>query len=431
MFTSMPSPTSRSVGIRRNSLHLISALLLPLLAGCASRHKLDAPLAHVSSIRSPEFRQTLGTMVSAGFVDGNNIRILNNGDEIFPAMLAAIRNAKRTINFETFVFYKGEIPRAFAEALQERANAGVKVNLLLDAVGAKKSRPYHSALRKAGVNLELYHRLFAFDFRSYNFRTHRKLLIVDGKIGFTGGVGIADEWNGYASSPKEWRDQHFRVEGPVVAQLQAAFNDNWFKTHHEILQGPDYFPAPSPAGSMLASAFISSPSERRSAVELMDHLAIASAQRSLMIESPYFLPSKAILEALCAAAQRGVHVQILMPGKHIDQKAVRRGSRKRWPRLLAAGVELYEFEPTMIHTKLLIADGLFVSIGSANFDMRSLRINDEANLNVLNAGFARQESRIFAADLLRAERVDKAGRDIKDVPQVPVETAQAPVESQL
>ena len=402
-----------------------------MLAGCASSDRISKPFPHTTPVASTEFRQTMGTLVPPGFVSGNRITILNNGREIFPAMLAAIRSARKTINLETFVFYHGEIPREFADALEERARAGVSVHVILDAVGAKKSRRYHSDLRKAGVQLELYHSIFALDFRRYDYRTHRKLLITDGKVGFIGGVGIADEWDGNASSPQEWRDQHFRVEGPVVAQLQGAFEDNWFKTRGEILQGSEYFPPLPHAGSLLASAFYSSPRAARSSVELMDNLAIASATRSLILETPYFLPSKAIVEALCAAARRGVRVEILVPGDHIDQKAVRRASRKRWPRLLSAGVVLYEYKPTMIHTKLLIADGLFVSIGSANLDFRSLRINDEANLNVLDSGFARCEERIFSEDRHQSERVVNTAHGLKDVTQFPLQTAQTPVESQL
>lgn len=355
-------------------------------------------------MRSATFRQTMGNVVGTPFINGNRITTLVNGSQIFPAMLTAIRRAQKTITFETFVFEKGEVPRKFAEALADRARAGVKVHVILDAHGAKKSSAYSALFRDAGVQFERYHRIWYPDPRRYNNRTHRKLLVVDGKVGFIGGVGIADFWDGNADSPEHWRDCHYRVEGPAVALLQGAFSENWLKTHQEILVGPDYFPALPAMGSVAASAFHSSPKGGNYAVPLMYHLAIAAARQSLKIENAYFVPDRETMDALVLAAQRGVHVQIIVPGEHIDQKAVRRASRKRWQKLLEAGIEIYEFEPTMIHSKLLIADGLFVSIGSANFDNRSLRLNDEANLNVLHAGFAAEQTRLFEKDRARSKK---------------------------
>ena len=402
-----------------------------LLAGCAARRTIHEPLPAVTAVRSTEFRQTIGAVVGTAFVGGNRLRTFENGDEIFPAMLSAIRGAKRSVNFETFVFYHGEVPGAFIEALSERARAGVEVNVIFDAVGASKSRRYHAALREAGVRLEIYHPLLFLDPRRANHRTHRKLLIVDGRVGFIGGVGIADEWAGDAKSPQEWRDLHYRVEGPVVAQLQGAFHDNWRKTGGAVLQGPQYFPPLAPAGQAAAAVFLSAPRKGDTDVELLYHLAIASARRSLLIANAYFIPDDSMVEALGAAARRGVRVQVLMPGEYIDQKAVRRASRKRWPELMAAGVELYEYAPTMMHSKLLIGDGLFVTIGSANFDPRSLRINDEANLNVLDASFAAEQTRIFQGDLRRAVRVTGDEGGVKKLPEAPVQAVQAPLESQL
>ena len=297
-----------------SSLYYRFPIVALFLCSCAHSPTLRKPLPAESAVGSPEFRQAMGALISPGFAPGNRIQTLSNGAEIFPAMLAAIRSAKKSINFETFVFYKGEVPQKFADALAERARAGVAVNVILDAVGAKKSEPYKKQMRDAGVNLEYYHRLLWFDFHRYNYRTHRKLLIVDGKVGFIGGVGIADEWKGQASSPEEWRDLHYRVEGPVVAQMQGAFNDDWLDTHHEVLQGSAYYPPTPPAGSALAKVFFSSPRPGRSAVELMYHLAIASARKSVMIETPYFIPDRALMDALIEAARRGVRVQILMPG---------------------------------------------------------------------------------------------------------------------
>ena len=368
--------------------------------------------------------------LGASFTGGNRIVTYNNGAEIFPAMLAGIASAKSTVNMEMFVFEHGEVPGRFARALAAKAREGVQVRVLLDAMGAMKSAPYHDDMRAAGVMLELHHRIWWVDPRRYNYRTHRKLLIVDGRVGFIGGVGIADHWDGRAGGPDEWREMHYRVEGPVVAQLQGAFLENWVKARGELLQGPAHFPAPSNAGSALAAAFHGSPRRERFAAELMFHLAIASAQRTVRIINPYFIPDEELCEALCAAAQRGVKVQIIVPGEHMDQKAVQRASRKRWPRLLAAGVELYEYQPTMIHTKLIVVDDHFASVGSTNLDPRSLRINDEANLNVLDDAFAREQTRHFMRDLARSRRVPADAPSVGLI-ETPAQILQTPLESQL
>ena len=401
------------------------------LGGCAINRAPHEALPSKVPIRSAAFRQGMGAVIDPAFVEGNRVKTLSNGREIFPAMLAAIREARQTINFETYVFEKGEIPRVFADALAERARAGVKVNLIVDAVGGSKSRAYHRELSAAGVQLEPFHSIWWADPRRYNYRTHRKLLIVDGRIGFIGGAGIADQWKGDAASSAEWRDLHFRVEGPVVAQLQGAFAANWAHTHRETLQGREYFPPLPSAGTTPARVFISSPRQSRAAVELAYQLAIAAAQHSLLIESPYFIPSRPLLDALCAAARRGVRVEILMPGPHLDHKAVRRASRKRWPKLFAAGVALYEYQPTMIHTKLMIADGHFVSLGSANFDPRSLAINDEANLNALDPALAAELTRVFRRDLLSAKRLEPGKDGAGGIHEVPLQALEAGAEPQL
>lgn len=413
----------------QDSHRLFAISCLVLYAGCAGPKRIHEPLPSITPVRSAGFQQAMGALLGGGFVGGNRVRVLNNGDEIFPAMLAAINSAKHTVNFETFVFYNGDVPQRFADALAAAARRGVKVSIIFDAVGAAKSRRYHAELREAGARVKIYHPVLWIDPRRANHRTHRKLLIVDGRVGFTGGVGIADEWAGRAATPDEWRDLHFRIDGPVVAQLQAAFHDNWLKTGGDVLQGPHYFPALAPAGPAAGATFYSSPRLGQTGVELMYHLAIASARETLLIENAYFLPDRPLVEALGAAARRGVKVQIIMPGEHMDQKAVRRASRKRWRELLNAGVELYEYSPTMLHSKLLIADGLFVSVGSSNLDPRSFRINDEANFNILDRGVAAELTRIFRADLRQAKPVPP---DASASPaEVPAQVIQTPIESQL
>jgi cardiolipin synthase len=238
-----------------------------------------------------------------------------------------------------------------------------------------------------------------------NNRTHRKLLVVDGRVGFTGGVGIADEWAGDARDKSEWRDTHFRVEGPAVAQLQAAFMENWIEITGRVLHGEAYFPPLGPAGPHVAQFFVSSPGGGGESMQLMYLLSIAAASERLLISASYFVPDEVEVRALADAARRGVRVQIIVPGPDIDSEIVRRASRSTWGELLRAGVEIHEYQPTMYHCKVMIVDGLWVSVGSTNFDARSFAVNDEANLNVLDAGFAREQERIFAADLERSRRI--------------------------
>jgi len=367
-------------------------------------------IAPLYSTRSPEFRQAAGSLLGPNFVPGNNISTLVNGNQIFPAMLGAIRLAKHSISFETYVFQDGEIARQFTDALAERAQAGVKVNAILDAQGTQKmGRQNLERLRNAGAEVAKYHSVFWPDPRRYNNRTHRKLLIVDGKIGFVGGVGIADLWTGNADSPQHWRDNHYKVIGPVVAQLQATFATSWLKARGQVLHGADYFPPLAPTGPYLAQAIRSGAHNEN--LDLMYLLAIASAQKTLRIENAYFLPDDLMRKELTEAAKRGVKVEVVVPGKKIDQKLVRLASRQHWPELIRAGVRIFEYEPTMVHVKLMIVDDIFISVGSGNFDNRSIRLNDEANLDVLDRSFAAQQTRLFESDKkqCREATLDKTG----------------------
>jgi cardiolipin synthase len=433
---SAASSPSRRTNLLRSPMTLhrlfLALLTAATLAGCVSGGKmLRHPVEPASEVRAPAFRQAIGVLLGPELTGGNRVKTLENGDEIFPAMLDGIRSARQSITFETYVFEKGTIAGAFAEALAERARAGVKVHAVIDAHGGNKGSTYFRMMREAGVELEVYHPIFWWDLRRYNNRTHRKLLVIDGKTGFIGGVGIADQWQGNGDTPEEFRDYHYRVEGPAVAHLQAAFMDNWLKTRGALLAGPAYFPALPRVGSAAAAAFYSSPRHGSIDVVLMYHLAIASARKSLLIENAYFVPDAETVDALIRAAQRGVRVELIVPGRHIDQKAVRRASRKRWGRLLEGGVHLYEYQPTMLHSKLLIADGLFVSIGSANFDNRSLRLNDEANLNVLDAEFAAEQTRLFDRDRANSKKVTLENFRKKSLTETPVQVLQTPLEPQL
>jgi cardiolipin synthase len=403
---------SRSAHRQLVSAILISSGLGLFMPGCAFRtgKQPRQEITPLYSASSPEFRQSAGSLLGPDFVSGNDITTLVNGTQIFPAMLSAIRSAKHSINFEDYWFSNGQIGREFTEALAERARAGVKVSAILDALGTyKMGRENLARLREAGVEAVKYHSIFWLDPRRYNHRTHRKLLIVDGEIAFVGGVGIADEWTGNADSPQHFRDNHYQVTGPVVAQLQAIFMANWLKTGGNVLHGADYFPPLASTGPYLAQALRSLAGNAN--LDLMYLLAIASAQKTLRIENPYFLPDDLTRKELVNAARRGVKVEIIVPGKLINKKIVRAASKRHWPELIKAGIKIYEYQPTMMHVKLIVVDDTFVSVGSGNFDNRSIQLNDEANLDVLDRDFAAQQTRLFEMDKKQSHEItlDKTG----------------------
>ena len=354
--------------------------------------KIERRIERLYELSDPRFHQELGVLLGPQFLAGNKLQVLRNGDEIFPAMLAAIRGATQTITFETYIYWSGDIGREFSEALAERARSGVKVHVLLDWVGsAKMDDALLDTMRSAGVQIHKFHPPHWSHLGRLNNRTHRKLLVVDGQLGFTGGVGIAPLWTGAAQDPEHWRDTHFQVEGPVVAQMQAVFLDNWIKVSGEVLHGPAYFPPLAEVGNGLAQMFSSSPSGGSESMQLMYLLAITAASRSIDLSAAYFVPDELATNALVAAMKRGVKLRIIVPGPHIDSQAVRSASRAGWGPLLAAGALIAEYQPTMFHCKVMIVDGMLVSVGSTNFDNRSFRLNDEANLNVLDETFAAEQ----------------------------------------
>jgi cardiolipin synthase len=372
-------------------------------------HSVKRQIPHLYSVHDSAFDRALGLPLGPSIVGGNQVVTLLNGDEIFPAMLQAIGGAKKTITMETYIYWAGAIGQQFASALSERSRAGVKVHLLVDWEGSSKMDTNSVAtMEQAGVEFRKFRPLRWYNLGRVNKRTHRKLLVVDGRIGFTGGVGISDEWMGHAQDSTHWRDSHFRVEGPAVAELQAAFMENWIEVTGVVLHGDDYFPPLAPAGSMAAQLFYSSPNGGAESMELMYLLAISAAERSICISSAYFVPDAFTQDALTNALKRGVRVQIITPGKFMDKKIVRRASRSRWGDLLAAGAEMYEYEPTMYHPKVFIVDELLVSVGSTNWDPRSFGLNDEANLNIYDAEFARRQVEIFRQDLLKSQQVTLA-----------------------
>ncbi len=367
--------------------------------------KIDRKVERLYSVADADFNRAMGVLLGPAIVPGNRVEVLLNGKRIFPSMLAAIRVAQKSITFESYIYWSGTVGKEFADALTERAKAGVQVHVLLDWVGSSKMEPELLArMEQAGVQVRKFHKPHWYNLARMNNRTHRKVLVTDGRVAFTGGVGISDLWSGDAEDPEHWRDTHFRVEGPVVAQMQAVFLDNWIKVTGTVLHGPDYFPQLAPAGESAAQMFSSSPSGGSESMQLMYLMAITAASRSIDLSSAYFVPDELALRALVDALKRGVKVRIITPGPHTDTHVVKAASRALWGTLLEAGAEMYEYQPTMYHCKVMVVDALLVSVGSTNFDNRSFRLNDEANLNVYDAAFAREQTTIFVRDLGRARR---------------------------
>ncbi len=386
---------------------LASVLLVQNWTG--AEKKIEQQLPRLYESDDGEFRRSLSALLGPQIVEGNKVETLLNGEQIFPSMLAAIRAAKSTITFETYIYWSGSIGREFVDALQERARAGVRVHVLLDWVGSlKMEQALVDEMKQAGVQVERFHEPHWSQWNKLNNRTHRKLLVVDGRIGYTGGVGIADHWRGQARDPQEWRDSHFRVEGPVVAQMQSVFLDNWMKVTGEVLHGDTYFPTLQPAGDLAAQMFSSSPSGGSESMQLMYMLAITAAKRSIDLANSYFVPDEMTIQTLVDAARRGVKVRVIVPSGHIDSEVVRKASRGSWGPMLEAGIEIAEFQPTMFHVKGLVVDGVFSSVGSTNFDNRSFRLNDEANLNVLNRDFGAIQRQVFDQDWALARRITLA-----------------------
>lgn len=360
------------------------------------------------AVGSEEFLRATEAITSAPISYDNTIELLINGDEIFPAMLATIAEARRTVNLVTYVYWKGRIGAEMAGALCERARAGIEVNVLLDAIGsAKMDGALIGDMKAAGVTFAYFRPLKPYALRRLNNRTHRKLLIVDGDVGLTGGVGIADEWTGNAQDPEHWRDTHVRVRGPVVRGLQGAFAENWLEATGDVLVGPAHLPElqPRPNG-MVMQVVRSAATVGDTNMEALYFLAIACARVSLHLTSAYFAPRPAFVQALSDAAARGVDVRLLVPGPHIDKEVVRQAGRAVYAPLLHAGVRIFEYAPTMLHAKTLTIDGAWCSVGSVNFDNRSFQLQDEATLCVSSTAFAARLDEQFTRDLRRSEEID-------------------------
>lgn len=378
---------------------LFVAAILP------DRRALVAPVPPTLEAGNPEFHATMNTLFGSRIVHGNAVETLVNGDAIFPAMLEAVSEAERTVNFETYVFRDGRLPQAFLDAFSERARAGVEVRLVLDWYGSRQmSEADLAQLEEAGVLFVRFRPIAWHDLDRANNRTHRKILVVDGRVGFIGGANIGDEWLGDARNPDEWRETHFRLDGPAVAELQAIFAENWEEATGELLLGERFFPDIAEVGDVPVQIAASETGERN-VIYMMLLTAIASARDHVRIGVPYFVPDDISVGQLRLARARGVAVDVLVPGPHMDKEFVLSASRQHWGALLEAGVRIHEYQPTMYHAKIVVVDEAVASIGSANFDERTFRLNDEANLFVYDPEIVAEQVALFEADLALSREV--------------------------
>ena len=375
------------------------AFCLTLAACTLSRPDYTSPDV---SVGEPAFVRMLEAHTEAPLVQGNRAQILLNGDEIFPAMLAAIREAKTTITFANFLYEKGDIARDMAQALAERCRAGVGVNVLVDAVGSTNMpKKYRRLMEHAGCHVASYQPINPLSIRRFNRRNHRRILVVDGRIGFTGGTGVGDKWAGDGRTKGHWRQTDVRVEGPIVSHLQAAFAENWRSATGLILGGDAYFPALEPRGKLTVQSIKSSPASGAAAAYMLFLLAVDSSRSSILITNPYFVPDGALTDALVRAVKRGVAVSIITAGNadtNLD-RLVRQASQAHFGRVLKAGAGIYEYGPALLHAKTMVVDGQWVSIGSANIDNRSFALNNELNLAFLDKELAARMTEIFRDDL--------------------------------
>jgi cardiolipin synthase A/B len=416
----------------------VVTLLLVIIAinlGAAEK-QIHEPIDRLYAVRDEQFQRSMSVLLGPPIVADNHVRALLNGDQSYPAMLKAIRKATRSITFETYVFASGKTGDQFVEALTDRARAGVKVHVMLDFLGSMKaSKENIDALEAAGCEVQRYHKPVWWQVSRINRRTHRKTLVVDGEIGFTGGLGVADAWIGNAQDPDHWRDTHFEVRGPVVAQIQSVFIDNWIKATGKVLDGEDYFPPLAPPGDgkgrMGAQMFRSSHTGGSESMQLMYLISITASEQSIMLSNAYFVPDSLAVNALVGAARRGVNVRVIVPGTHIDTETVRKASRGLWGPLLEAGVQIAEYQPTMFHVKCLVVDSCLVSVGSTNFDNRSFSINDEANLNVFDQAFAEEQERVFEDDWAKSKPMTLEAWRKRPLLEKVVEKAAGLLKSQL
>lgn len=397
-----------------NGWALISGLsvlfvLLFLLAGMFGpmpRYSISSPGDLVGN-DSESFLNMLESLTDAKVNRTGALEVLTNGPYFYPAALEAMRSAQQSICLEAYVFHPGEIGRAYREVMTERAKAGVQVNVVLDAFGSwNATRNFLKPLTDAGGRVEWYNKARWYSLARVDNRTHRELLIVDGRIGFIGGAGVADQWwKGHGKNPR-WRDTLVRVEGEAVPNLLATFTENWLTSHGELLVGPRYFPEIECSHEIVAMVVNSTPTPGGSTrARVLIQMLLASAEKSISITTPYFLPDKGVVQELCRAVERGVQVRILVPGRKSDHMLTRSTSRGGYGPLLRARAKVFEYQPAMIHAKILVVDGSWAVVGSTNFDNRSFGINDEVNLAVRDPDFAARLERDMDHDLMESRQI--------------------------
>ena len=363
-------------------------------------------LDHEFEVESDEFLQTVSGATGMVFIEGNAIDVMNNGDEFYPVMLEAIDQARESVTIEAYIYWAGDIGRQFARALARRAKAGVAVKILLDAVGsASIGAEILEILESGGCQLAWYNRIRWYTIGRFNHRTHRKSLIVDGCLGFTGGAGIADVWLGHAQDAAHWRDMQIRIKGPAVGPLQTGFAANWLQTTGELITGERFYPRIRARGKLSALTVMSSPEIGASTVRTMYYLSIVCARKSIYIANPYFVPDATAVETLIDAKRRGVDVRIMLAGVHNDNWLARQNSMMLVGRLLEAGIDVLDYNRTMLHHKTMVVDGIWSTIGTTNFDNRSFAHNEESNVCVYDRVLARQLQDTFLADAQDSERL--------------------------
>ncbi|MFG2867213.1 phosphatidylserine/phosphatidylglycerophosphate/cardiolipin synthase family protein [Streptomyces sp. NPDC048338] len=357
--------------------------------------------------RKQRLRRRLERLIGIAATEGNELLPLRNGDAIFPAMLGAIRGAEHTIDMMTFVYWRGQIARDFADALADRARDGVRVRLLLDGFGAKEIEPsLLDAMGSAGVQVAWFRRPMWLSPLKQNHRCHRKALIVDENTAFTGGVGIAEEWCGDARGPGEWRDTHVQVRGPAVDGIAAAFAQNWAECHDELFDDRDRFTEHAQVGTSTVQVVRGSASFGWQDMQTLIRVMLTSAERRFRLATAYFAPDTYFIDLLCATARRGVTVEILLPGPHTDQRACQLAGQHHYSRLLEAGVSIRQYQPTMMHAKIITVDGVASLIGSTNFNRRSMDHDEEVMLAVLDEDFTATLDQDYDADLERSVTID-------------------------
>lgn len=365
----------------------------------------------------PDLAATLAANLDAPVLEGNQVELLVNGDEIFPAMLTAIDEAHTSVNLLSYIYWQGEMAREFADHLMGAVKRGVAVRLLVDAYGARKMDPaLVEQMRAAGIDVAIFRPLRWTDLRRFNNRTHRKVMVVDGRIGFTGGVGIADEWTGDAQDANHWRDDHFRLQGPVVRYLQGSFAENWRQASGEVLSGRVLFPTLEPAGPARIVPLNAAPGGSISDIAFVYWFSFHAAHHEVQIATPYFVPDPDLDLGILLAARRGVKITLLVPGPHQDSTLVRYASRTYYRRLLQAGVRIFEFQPTMMHAKVVTVDDNMAVIGSSNFDSRSFEMNYEVVLAVYDPTLVTVLKAEYAHDVSRSKEVTMADVDSWSLP---------------